>query len=123
MLTEENFAPGMCVQRGPDWRWANQDSHNNYGVTLPKKAQQGWCFVLWQHQHENCYRIGAKGCFDLRVVSGPQAVSGVGGFPPQRCSVAQPHEQIDPQNPLLAQRAPQGLGGAAAARRWKADTL
>lgn len=63
--------PGLCVERGPDWKWADQDSGpGSLGRIAREPDDDEWVVVKWDHDtddgHYN-YRVGAEGCFDLQV--------------------------------------------------------
>eukprot|EP00930_Biecheleria_cincta_P082254 TRINITY_DN72016_c0_g1_i1.p1 TRINITY_DN72016_c0_g1~~TRINITY_DN72016_c0_g1_i1.p1 ORF type:complete len:429 (+),score=34.31 TRINITY_DN72016_c0_g1_i1:90-1376(+) len=60
---------GLTVHRGPDWRWGNQDGGTGSIGVVVSPAREGWCNVRWPSSHENGYRVGVQGAFDLRVSS------------------------------------------------------
>lgn len=58
------------VQRGPDWRWANQDGGpGGTGVIVAPGPVVGWVKVRWAQNpaHVYDYRMGADSSFDLVV--------------------------------------------------------
>lgn len=58
---------GVSVQRGPHWKWGNQDGRWGIGMTVPGCDQDGWIRVKWSTGDENNYRIGFEGYCDLRL--------------------------------------------------------
>ncbi|XP_012288301.1 E3 ubiquitin-protein ligase MIB2 [Orussus abietinus] len=71
---------GAKVVRGPDWEWGNQDGGR--GKTGRVMDIRGWdnesgrsvATVTWSSGSTNVYRLGYKGCVDLRYVE--EATSG-----------------------------------------------
>lgn len=62
---------GRRVTRGPDWCWGNQGGLDARGtVTALHPENHGWVHVAWDEgDGRHCYRWGAAGCFDLRVLT------------------------------------------------------
>lgn len=61
---------GARVVRGRDWDWGNQDG-NGVG-TIIDKSGKGWVRIKWDHKiHENSYRIGYNGKYDLYYYTEP----------------------------------------------------
>lgn len=66
---------GLRVRRGPDWRWEDQDGGPGGVGRLLGAAGPGWVVVRWDGGHENGYRVGEGGAFDLQAAEGgPPAV-------------------------------------------------
>jgi hypothetical protein len=59
--------PGLRVQRGPDWRWGNQDGGLGSIGVVQGEERHGWATVRWPSGTENGYRVGDSGKFDLQV--------------------------------------------------------
>lgn len=59
--------PGTRVQRGPDWRWGNQDGGPGGVGEVISVERSGWTSVRWASGYENGYRMGAEGKYDLQV--------------------------------------------------------
>ena len=65
------LSPGMRVQRGPDWQWADQDGGAGHlGTVLTvkewKNVPQLGVRVRWDGSNsENTYRYGGEHCFDV----------------------------------------------------------
>lgn len=58
---------GLRVERGPHWRWGEQDGgRDSIGVVIGE-IRQGWCTVRWPSGYTNGYRAGEAGNYDLRV--------------------------------------------------------
>jgi len=60
---------GVAVERGPDWKWSNQDDYaggRRIGITVPGCDEDGWIRVMWRNGKQNNYRVGAEGAYDLR---------------------------------------------------------
>ena len=57
---------GDKVERGPDWKWENQDGgEGNVGEVVGVK--KGWVMVRWKNDRKTYdYRWGAKSMFDLK---------------------------------------------------------
>jgi Mib_herc2. len=74
LVTETTAAkyPDALVQRGPDWRWGNQDGgEGGHGKLLPPQPgdPKGWASVQWEGSSRTCrYRVGAEYAFDLLFV-------------------------------------------------------
>jgi hypothetical protein len=74
LVTELTAAkyPDALVQRGPDWRWGNQDGgEGGHGFLLPPQPgdAKGWASVQWEKSSRSCrYRVGAEYAFDLIFV-------------------------------------------------------
>ena len=54
------------VQRGPDWRWGDQDG-GSLGTVTGSAPEDGWCSVTWDNGNSNSYRVA--GSFDLCTVT------------------------------------------------------
>eukprot|EP00041_Stephanoeca_diplocostata_P036623 m.1344514 g.1344514 ORF g.1344514 m.1344514 type:complete len:2563 (-) comp24902_c1_seq2:195-7883(-) len=60
---------GIRVERGPDWKWGNQDGNGHPGQgTVRGALRTGWVDVDWDHGTSNSYRMGADGKYDLTIV-------------------------------------------------------
>ncbi|KAK7068145.1 hypothetical protein SK128_019100 [Halocaridina rubra] len=59
---------GDRVIRGRDWKWGSQDGHSPSKGTVIRDQGNGWLKVKWDYGSENAYRMGAEGCFDLKLV-------------------------------------------------------
>eukprot|EP00049_Salpingoeca_infusionum_P015690 m.307121 g.307121 ORF g.307121 m.307121 type:complete len:2248 (-) comp15932_c0_seq1:1557-8300(-) len=58
---------GIRVIRGKDWKWEKQDGSPPGGGTVQEKlSSTSWVKVKWDGGHNNSYRMGAEGCFDLQ---------------------------------------------------------
>ena len=68
----KHLVPGARVVRGIDWKWCDQDTDGNSGRaegTVTSRLSNGWISVIWDHGGSNKYRMGAKGKYDLRVIT------------------------------------------------------
>ena len=69
----QRLVPGARVVRGLDWMWGDQDTAPNSNVraegTVTSDLVNGWIPVTWDHGGSNKYRMGAKGKYDLRVIT------------------------------------------------------
>ncbi|XP_012258103.2 E3 ubiquitin-protein ligase MIB2 isoform X2 [Athalia rosae] len=65
---------GAKVVRGPDWEWGNQDGgHDKTGRVMDirgwdNESSRSVATVTWSTGNTNVYRLGYKGCVDLRYV-------------------------------------------------------
>ena len=69
---KQHLVPGARVVRGIDWKWCDQDTDGNSGRaegTVTSRLSNGWISVIWDHGGSNKYRMGAKGKYDLRVIT------------------------------------------------------
>lgn len=66
---------GLRVQRGPDWRWGDQDGGEGSVGIVVDAGHDGWCSVRWPTGHVNGYRVGHSGLFDL-LAAGPGTPQG-----------------------------------------------
>lgn len=84
-IPKEQVIEGLRVVRGPNWKWGNQDAGEGYVGTVVKWANSKTpsllsalfsssltedkeiVKVVWDCGHENDYRVGQEGNFDLRV--------------------------------------------------------
>ena len=65
------FSAGVLVVRGKDWQWGDQGSGRIGNITqgLGVFSHPGWIEVLWADGHQNDYRVGNSGKYDVcRVV-------------------------------------------------------
>jgi len=93
----------MRVERGPDWRWGNQDGGlGSVGVIIGGE-RSGWVSVQWPSGTSNGYRVGDVGMYDLQL-----AVSN--GSRPSR---GRPAHQLAKQGQAAEG---QGCGASVAAR-------
>jgi len=76
-VTRSDARPGLRVQRGPDWRWGNQDGGLGSVGTLESVDGPDWATVRWPSGHVNGYRIGDGGKHDL-VLAGRGPKGGCG---------------------------------------------
>ena len=59
---------GRRVVPGADWCYGEQGGKRPVGtVVSPHEDEAGWVYVLWDNAHQNCYRYGADGCFDINL--------------------------------------------------------
>jgi hypothetical protein len=60
-VTDSNKKVGRRVQRGPDWKWGDQDkkSQGGYGV-ISSLDSSGWVKVKWEHGSTNAYRTDQR---------------------------------------------------------------
>ncbi|XP_065183994.1 MAM and LDL-receptor class A domain-containing protein 1-like [Sycon ciliatum] len=60
------FTSGIRVIRGRDWKWGAQDGNSEGIVTLSTNTSNspGWVHATFV-AHQNSYRVGAEGAFDL----------------------------------------------------------
>ena len=63
----QKLSVGTCVQRGPAWKWGDQDG-NGMGVVVDLDQMRRWVTVRWDTGHINGYRWGADGAYDLQPV-------------------------------------------------------
>ncbi|MEZ4366000.1 MAG: hypothetical protein R2939_06890 [Kofleriaceae bacterium] len=61
------IAVGDRVVRGRDWKWGDQGSGTTGTVT--EIGADDWVQVTWDDGHENSYRWGNEGAYDLQVVA------------------------------------------------------
>ena len=63
---------GAKVVRGPDWEWGNQDDGETGRVIdirgWDNESSRSVATVTWPSGSTNVYRLGYKGCVDLRYV-------------------------------------------------------
>ena len=75
----QHLVPGARVVRGLDWKWCDQDSGGNLTEraegTVTSRLVNGWISVTWDHGGSNKYRMGAKGKYDLRVITPEESTS------------------------------------------------
>lgn len=63
--------PGMRVQRGPDWQWADQDGGSGHQGTVMmvkewKTQPNAAVRVKWDDKvNDNTYRYGGENCYDV----------------------------------------------------------
>jgi len=58
---------GKVVQRGPDWKWDDQDGgEGKHGITVAGSQADGWVSVRWADGRLSECRAGAEGAQDLR---------------------------------------------------------
>merc|ERR1712080_300732 len=67
ILDSHHVRPGLQVQRGPDWRWGDQDGGIGSIGTVQAEERLGWARVRWPSGAENGYRVGDSGKYDLQV--------------------------------------------------------
>jgi hypothetical protein len=62
---------GVRVQRGPDWKWEDQDGGSGTtGKTTGEESKVGWVKVRWpSREGSHDYRVGAEGAYDLVVTN------------------------------------------------------
>eukprot|EP00928_Gymnodinium_smaydae_P055491 TRINITY_DN39012_c0_g1_i1.p1 TRINITY_DN39012_c0_g1~~TRINITY_DN39012_c0_g1_i1.p1 ORF type:complete len:419 (+),score=20.76 TRINITY_DN39012_c0_g1_i1:151-1407(+) len=78
-LVAQDVRRGLLVQRGPDWRWADQDGGlGSVGVVIGPE-RQGWVTVRWPSGVENGYRVGDGGMYDLRLANRGVHMRGTAG--------------------------------------------
>ncbi len=69
----QHLEPGARVVRGVHWIWGDQDTAGNSTEraegTVTSDLVSGWIPVTWDHGGFNKYRMGAKGKYDLRVIT------------------------------------------------------
>lgn len=58
---------GVPVQRGPDWKWGNQDGGKGSRGTTLGTDSKGWVGVRWQNGYRNRYRVSVDEAFDLQI--------------------------------------------------------
>lgn len=75
----QNLVPGARVVRGLDWKWSDQDTEGNSTEraegTVTSRLSNGWISVTWDHGGSNKYRMGARGKYDLRVITPEEPTS------------------------------------------------
>lgn len=76
-VTIRNFRIGMKVVRGKDWDYRDQDGgEGNIGEITYDSDGDGLCSVRWSNGHENNYRIGRDGKYDLYIAPGEPEYGG-----------------------------------------------
>ncbi|XP_071117252.1 uncharacterized protein [Haliotis cracherodii] len=55
---------GTRVARGPDWKWANEDT-DCAGTVINHGPEYGMLWVLWDNTLSNTYRYGYYGSYDV----------------------------------------------------------
>ena len=69
-LITSRIKSDAIVERGPDWRWGDQDGGpGSRGIVIDDAVDEGWVRVAWRASGENNYRWGKEGCYDLSIVS------------------------------------------------------
>ena len=64
----ETVDPGMRVVRGPNWKWEEQDGGEGaIGTVVEEQVPGQSVFIRWDTGVRANYRIGAEGCYDLRI--------------------------------------------------------
>ncbi|XP_061172546.1 uncharacterized protein LOC133181907 [Saccostrea echinata] len=67
ILHNDLIAIGCLVERGPDWRWGDQDGGiGNLGVVY-KVKRNAIVYVRWSNSNKSNYRYGYDGKFDVRL--------------------------------------------------------
>lgn len=83
LVVESVARRGLAVERGPDWRWTEQDGGTgSVGVMVaPSTGFPGWWNVKWANGNDKYrYRIGAEGAYDLKVgCCAPRKLAGSDG--------------------------------------------
>ena len=67
------FSAGVLVVRGKDWQWGDQGSGSIGNITQGlgvRSVHSGYIRVLWADGHQNLYRVGASGKYDVCRVGG-----------------------------------------------------
>jgi len=66
------------VERGPDWKWDNQDGGPGKKGRVTRGVVDGWVKIKWDAGGENSYRYGNDGKYDIKVSSSssPSSPSG-----------------------------------------------
>ena len=59
---------GMLVERGPDWKWQDQDGGAGRQGNVTAVKDNGWVEVTWPNGETNDYRWNLDGLYDLRPV-------------------------------------------------------
>ncbi|MGO4854606.1 hypothetical protein [Phaeovulum sp. W22_SRMD_FR3] len=59
---------GMLVERGPDWKWQDQDGGAGRQGNVTALKDNGWVEVTWPNGTTNDYRWDQGGLYDLRAV-------------------------------------------------------
>lgn len=73
--------PGMRVQRGPDWQWADQDGGSGHQGTVLlvkewKTTPNGAVRVKWDDKvNDNTYRYGGENCYDVMLCARRRGVT------------------------------------------------
>ena len=71
---------GTRVQRGPDWKWDDQDGGaGRLGTVTTAPTEESWARVEWDSGGSNTYRWGHEDAYDLIVVGGGSSGSS-GGY-------------------------------------------
>lgn len=65
-VTDQNAEAGLAVERGPDWKWDDQDGGIGKVGVLVNQDGTGWWAVRWEGGRKNSYRTGNAGGYDLR---------------------------------------------------------
>ncbi|XP_011451253.3 uncharacterized protein [Magallana gigas] len=67
VLQTEKIAVGCLVQRGPDWKWFDQDGGNDNIGTVYKVKRDNTIFVQWFNGTKGNYRFGYDNKYDVKV--------------------------------------------------------
>ncbi|XP_061168841.1 uncharacterized protein LOC133178097 [Saccostrea echinata] len=63
----EIIAPGCLVQRGPDWKWGNQDGGSGTVGMVYRVTNNSTIYVRWPNSVRSNYRFGYEGKYDVQL--------------------------------------------------------
>ncbi|XP_048732216.2 uncharacterized protein LOC125649050 [Ostrea edulis] len=63
------IAVGCLVERGPDWKWANQDGGPGSIGSVYRVKADATIYVRWPNSVRGNYRFGYEGKFDVQICS------------------------------------------------------
>nr|XP_022329688.1 uncharacterized protein LOC111128392 [Crassostrea virginica] len=61
------IAVGCLVQRGPDWKWGDQDGGDGNIGTVYRLKTPTEIYVRWPNGNKSNYRYGYKHCYDVKL--------------------------------------------------------
>ncbi|XP_062614373.1 uncharacterized protein LOC134276111 [Saccostrea cucullata] len=67
LCSNEKIAPGCLVQRGPDWKWGNQDGGPGTVGMVYRVTNNSTIYVRWPNSVRSNYRFGYKGKYDVQL--------------------------------------------------------
>lgn len=54
-VTQDNFRPGLRIERGPDWKWDSQDGGPGGAGIIVKESSKGWATVSLESGKCGCH--------------------------------------------------------------------